>query len=351
MAPDNRHVPRLLRQGAGSTGAKLALLVVLAAALQLAAGAGMAYVAGFGAVERTLDDARWAWSAGVVSGLVLALVGTYYATSGIYQVDDGVRLTGRQLRSVVVASFGGFLAHGGSGLDKYAIRAAGGDEGDGAVRVAAYAGLEHGVLSLYGTVAGIVVLVTALSVPPLDFSLPWAVIPLPGFLLAFLCASRFEPRLREKRGWRHHVWTFLRAVLLVRRLFTRDVLRHTAVFGMALFWGAELFSIWSGLALFGFRMNVAQLILGAGTGMLFTRRTGPVAGAGVLEVTLSASIWYSGAPLAVAVVGVFAYRVLALWLPMPAGLAQVPTLRRIGIMEVPGAEGRAGGMSEPALPG
>jgi len=35
-------------------------------------------------------------------------------------------------------------------------------------------------------------------------------------------------------------------------------------------------------------------------------------------------------PLAVAVVGVFAYRILAMWLPMPASLALWPKVRGIG---------------------
>lgn len=120
--------------------------------------------------------------------------------------------------------------------------------------------------------------------------------------------------------------------------------------GMAVFWAAELFAIWCALAAFGFQMNWAQLVIGAGTGMLFTRRTGPLAGAGILILTLSASIWYGGAPLGVAVAGVFAYRVLALWLPMPAGLVQIPTLRAMGAEGEPGAEGRARKQGEPALP-
>lgn len=67
-------------------------------------------------------------------------------------------------------------------------------------------------------------------------------------------------------------------------------------------------------------------------------------------VTLSATIWYSGAPLAVAVAGVFAYRALALWLPMPVGLAQIPSLRAMGERREPGAEETAGESGEPAPP-
>jgi hypothetical protein len=92
-------------------------------------------------------------------------------------------------------------------------------------------------------------------------------------------------------------------------------------------------------------MNLAALFVGFATGMVFTRRTGPLAGAGVLALVLPLTIWVSGAPFAVAIVGVFVYRVLALLLPMPVSLAALPTLRKL-------AEGQhkpTGAPDEPAL--
>jgi hypothetical protein len=95
-------------------------------------------------------------------------------------------------------------------------------------------------------------------------------------------------------------------------------------------------------------MNPAALFVGFATGMVFTRRTGPLAGAGVLALVLPVTIWVSGAPLAVAVAGVFVYRVLALLLPMPVSLAVLPTLRDMAQRpESHAAE--TGGVKEPAL--
>ena len=59
-------------------------------------------------------------------------------------------------------------------------------------------------------------------------------------------------------------------------------------------------------------MNLAALFVCVAIGMLFTRRTGPLAGAGVLALVLPLTIWVSGAPFAVAIIGVFVYRILAL---------------------------------------
>ena len=77
-------------------------------------------------------------------------------------------------------------------------------------------------------------------------------------------------------------------------------------------------------------MDAAALYVGFAAGMLFTRRTGPLASAGLLALVLPVTISGSGAPFAVAIVGVMAYRVLPLWLSTPVSLAVLPTLRRMG---------------------
>ena len=97
-----------------------------------------------------------------------------------------------------------------------------------------------------------------------------------------------------------------------------------------MFWAADAVAAWAGLATFGLHMNVAALFIGFASGMLFTRRTGPLAGAGLLALVLPLTISYCGAPFATAVAGVFAYRLLSIWLPAPVSLAILPTLRRIG---------------------
>ena len=131
-------------------------------------------------------------------------------------------------------------------------------------------------------------------------------------------------------------------------LFVHPLRWGSALCGMALFWAADALAAWAGLAMFGFRMNAAALFVGFATGMVFTRRTGPLAGAGVLALVLPLTIWVSGAPLAVAVAGVFVYRVLALLLPMPVSLAVLPTLREMAPRPASHAGGTEG-VKEPAL--
>jgi hypothetical protein len=116
----------------------------------------------------------------------------------------------------------------------------------------------------------------------------------------------------------------------IKVLFLRPHRWASALLGMALFWAAEAFAAWAALAALGVNMSVAALVVGFGTGMVFTRRTGPLGGAGVLVLVLPPALWYSGAPFAAAVAGVFIYQVLFLWLPMPPALTLLLTLRAMG---------------------
>lgn len=330
-------------------GRALFILLAVAILLELAAGTGLAYIAGFNAVRLALGQFHWGWLLALVAGLLVSFVGYFYAYRGIFRVEGGPTLEGRQMRAVVAAGFGGFLAHGGGALDQYALEAAGADSKDAKVRVAGLAGMEHGVLAIGGCAAAIAVLLSGTGHPPADFTIPWAVLPIPGFLIAFWAAGRYQGRFEGKGGWHGKLGTFLDSIHLIRELFVHPGRWGSAVAGMALFWAADAFAAWAGLATFGLKMNVAAMYVGFATGMVFTRRTGPLAGAGVLALVLPLTIWVSGAPLAAAIVGVFAYRILALCLPLPVSLAVLPTLRNMGEHQTGQARGVASQPNEPAL--
>jgi hypothetical protein len=295
-----------------------------------------------------LGDFDGIWLVALVGALLISFVGYHYAYQGIFRVEGGPTLPRWQMRAVVAAGFGGFLAHGGGALDQYALQAAGAGENEAKTRVAALGGLEHGVLAIGGCAAAIVVLVSGRGQPPADFTIPWAVIPIPGFLIGFWAADRYRDRFRGRADWRGKLGIFLNSIDIIRVLFRSPAALGSASCGMALFWAADAFATWAGLAAFGVRMNAAELFVGFATGMVFTRRTGPMADAGVLALVLPLTIWVSGAPLAAAVAGVFVYRVLALLMPMPVSLAALPTLRQMA----PRPASRAGGtaaVNEPAL--
>jgi uncharacterized membrane protein YbhN (UPF0104 family) len=312
------------------TSVQLCLLLVVAGLLQVAGGAGSAYLAGFSAVDRALRGFDWPYLVALLGALAVSSVGYDFACRDVYRVEGGPDLRRRQMRSVVTAGFGGFLARGGAAVDQYALQAAGAGEREAKVRITALDGFEHGMLSLIGEIAAIVVLVKGSAAPPLDVTLPWAVLPLMGFVIAFRLAERNRDRLRDTTGWRAKIGIFLDGIHLVRELFRRPYRHGPALAGMTVFWLAEMATAWLGLAVFGYHMAVPEFVVGLGTGMVFTRRTGPFAGAGVLELVLPLTIWASGAPFAVAVLGMFTYRLVSVWVPIPFALQSLSDVRQIG---------------------
>lgn len=323
-------------------GAQLAALILAAGFLDLMAGTGLAYVAGFGRVRSVLIHPHWVWLAVMTGALCLSFAGYYCAYRGIYQAHDGYRLPGRRLLAVVLAGFGGFFAHRGTTPDDLALQQAGASRRESIVRAGALGGVEQAILAVAGCAAAIAALCLRLAAPPSSATLPWAIIPVPAAFVVFTAARRYAPKLRDRPGWRDRTGAFLDSVLLVRQLFARPLRYPSALGGMVVFWTAEIFAVWAGLAAFGVDMDGAALIAGFCTGMIATRRVAPMAGAGLLTLFLALAIWYCGAPFPVAIAGTFAYRALTLWLPMPFSLAALPALRQLGKQAVPGLGSEAG---------
>ena len=329
-------VPWSVRLRPRSAWTMLCLLIVLAMMLEVAAGTGLAFVAGFRHVHHVLGRFDWKWLPVLCAALVVSFYGYYYAYRAIVAVGGTQRLSNEKLLVVTAAGFGGVLAHSGGNLDHYALQAAGADEAEARLRVAALGGLEYGGMAIGGCAAAIAALALGEHVPS-GATIPWAILPLPGFLAGFWIAERYRRLPVDARGWRGRVARLLAGVRLIRQLFSHPLRWGWAWAAMTLFWVADFFAVWAGLAMFGYEMNVPALFVGVATGTVFTRRIGPLAGAGVLAAILPVTIWYCGAPFATAVAGVFAYRVLAFWLPLPVTLAALPTLRMMSAPPSPSA--------------
>lgn len=310
---------------------QLVALAGVMAALYAAAVAGLAYVAGFGTLRSRLEHAQWWWLAPAFGGLLVAFAGYYFAYRGIKSAEDGANLSPKPLLAVVAAAFSGFLAHGATALDEFAMRAGGADEREAIVRVGALTEFEQAVLAMIVCPASIVALVLGVSHPRPDFTWPWAVIPPPAFVVGVWIAERYHARFIDRSGWRRRLGMFLRSAHLVYTVLSRPRRCGLAVAGMALFWGGEMFAVWAATAAFRFQMSPLMAIVGLGTAMIFTRRTAPIAGAGLITLALVPTLWYvSGVPFAAALLGGAAYNFMTLWAPLPAAVAAIPTLRELG---------------------
>ncbi len=309
---------------------RLAALTALAAVLYMAAGVGMAYVAGFDDVHRLLVRPHWAWLGASFAATAVSFVGYYFGHRGVSEVERGpAELDLRSRLAVVAAGFGGFLAQGGSGLDEFVMRAGGASEREAKVRVTQLAGLEHGVLALPCSIAAIGLLIVGAKKPPPDFTYPWAILPALGFAIAFWAAPRYRERFRGREGWRGMLSVLLDAVHLIGVMFSSPGRRWLEVGGMLVFWLADMLALWAAMAGFGFHMGGAAVVIAFGTAMIVTRRTGPLGGAGLLGVALPPTLWVCGAPWAPAVLGTFTYRFFTLWVPQPLSFVALPRLRAL----------------------
>lgn len=310
---------------------QLLALVAVAIGLYLAGAAGMAYIAGFSGVGHAIEHPRWEWLVISCGAVWLSFLGYYLGYRGVGQIEDGpADLDPRERFAAVAAGFGGFLAHGGSAIDRFVMRFAGASEREAKVRVALLGGFEHGVLAIPGTAAAIALLIEGTAKPPHDVTIPWAVGPAIGFAVAFWAAERFRDRLRDHGGWRQKLSILLDTIHLVLQLARHPLRYADALGGMLLFWLADMFALWAAMAAFGYRMNGAALVVAFGTAMIVTRRTGPLGGAGILMVALAPTLWYCGAPWVPAVLGTFVYRFFTLVMPMPLSFAAIPKLRELG---------------------
>jgi uncharacterized membrane protein YbhN (UPF0104 family) len=188
--------------------------------------------------------------------------------------------------------------------------------------------LEYAVLAPAAFVAAFVVLFFHNSISK-SLTLPWIIGVPVGAVLA-LTALRY---LRKVEKWPivgRPLGRALHALSLVLGLL-RSPRRHGLAFaGTLAYWSGDIFCLWSTLHAFSAQTPpVAQLIVGYATGYALTRRALPLGGAGVVEALLPFSLGWLGIALAPALLAVFAYRLINLWLPIVPALAGLPTLRSL----------------------
>ncbi|HEX8855540.1 MAG TPA: lysylphosphatidylglycerol synthase domain-containing protein, partial [Thermoleophilaceae bacterium] len=151
---------------------------------------------------------------------------------------------------------------------------------------------------------------------------PWALAVPAGFALG-LFASAPGTRRRILRwfgnpGWLGHL---LEGVATLHTL-----LRHARQFsrawvGTTIYWAADIAALYGGLRMFGVHPTLGMLIIGYATGYAATRRSLPLAGAGVTEALMTFSLHWVGVPIVQALCAVVAYRVFNFLLVLPPALA------------------------------
>jgi uncharacterized membrane protein YbhN (UPF0104 family) len=307
---------------------RLTLLVLLAAALAAGALIGLAWKVGFAKTLNGLVHPHWLWLGVAVVGESAAYLGYTAAYREIAGADDGAELDVPKAAALVAAGFGVFVHGGGFALDREALKRAGLSEREARRRVLGLGALEYAVLAPATLVAAVVVLLWHQTIST-SLTLPWIVGVPVGALIA-LTALRFKARVARwpfvGKGLEH----WLNSLELVLSLIGSPRRHALALLGTLAYWGGDIFCLWSTLHAFSARTPpVAQLIVGYSTGYALTRRALPLGGAGVVEALLPITLGWLKIALAPALLAVFAYRLINLWLPIIPALAGLPTLRRL----------------------
>lgn len=307
---------------------RLAVLVGLASALAAGALLGVAWKAGFGSVLHDLIHPHWLWLGVATGGEVVAYAGYTAAYREVARSDDGMELDVPRAAAVVAVGFGVFIHGGGFAVDREALRRAGLSKDEARRRVQALGALEYAVLAPATVVAAAVVFIAHSSVGA-SLTLPW-IVGVPAGTLLTAVGLRLRKRIS---GWK---WVgkplarFLDAVDLVLGLLRRPRRHGLALVGTLAYWTGDVFCLWATLHAFSAQPPpVAQLLLGYSTGYALTRRALPLGGAGIVEALLPLALGWVGIALAPALLAVFAYRLINLWLPIVPAFVGLPTLRRL----------------------
>jgi uncharacterized membrane protein YbhN (UPF0104 family) len=296
----------------------------LAFALALGAGAVVliGFDAGWGAVVSSFRSFAPAWLLVVLGGQLIAFAGYVLSYRIVAGIEAG-RATGLVLAGrLVLAGFGAFARGGGLLLDRRALAAMRESKREATVRILGLAALEYAVIAPVACVAAIVLLVGGSSIQG-TVLWPWALaVPL-GLALGLWLASPGQRERVAGRGWvREKLATALAGIAVIREL-ARTPAGWGAFAGMAFYWAGEVVSLWGSVESVGGELAVAPLIVGLATAWALTRRSTPLAGAGVTEALMSFALLWVGLDLGTALAATIVYRVFTLALPsIPALLAR-----------------------------
>lgn len=307
---------------------RLAILVAVAAVLAAGALFGLASTVGIQLALTKLVHPAWPWLGAAVGGELLAYAGYTAAYREIACVEGGAELQVPKAAALVAAGFGVFIHGGGFALDRMALRRAGLSESEARRRVLGLGTLEYAVLAPMTLGASIVVVIWHPTISA-SLTLPWIIGPPIGGVLAAV-ALRYQGPIGRWPLVGKPLLHGLEALGLVL-VFVRSPLRHAlALVGTFGYWAGDIFCLWATLQAFSAHPPpVAQLMVGYSTGYALTRRALPLGGAGVVEAFLPYALGLLKIALLPALLAVFAYRLINLWLPMIPALAGLPTLRSL----------------------
>lgn len=299
--------------------ASKAVTILGAAVCFLAVLGVLSAIAGWHNVTSELHPQLSWWFALAFVAELASFAGYVLCYRAVAHVRRGPQLTWAEATRLVALGFGAFLAKGGAAVDAKALRPRGSNKAEGEARVIALDALEHAPLAPAACAASIALLVEGSRKPPLDFTIPWAALVPVGAVLAYLGVRR-RSVFQGKTGWRGWLCQVLYGIELLFELASRWRQHWPAFAGAAVYWAGDVVCLWACLQPFGAAPAFAAVVIAHAAGYVLTRRTLPLAGAGIVELLMPLTLTAAGAPFTGAILGVLAYRVYNLWLPLVPAL-------------------------------
>jgi hypothetical protein len=301
------------------------LRITLASAVLFCAGLAIdSAIAGFAEVGARFDDIDPKWLPVALAAQAVAFVGYVFAYRGVARVDDGPQLGIRESAEYVAVGFGAFLAKGGAALDNKVFDSS---TSAGETRTIALDALEHAPLAPAACIAAWVLLGHGSRTPGLDFTLPWATLVPIGALVA-IWGVRHRSRFVDADGWRGRLGQVLDGIHILFRIVAEWRIRWPALVGSLVYWAGDVFCLWASARAFGAQPTAAAVILAHAVAYVLTRRTLPLAGAGVVELLLPLTLAASGSPFSGAIAATLVYRIFNLWLPLLPAAVGLRHLKR-----------------------
>jgi uncharacterized membrane protein YbhN (UPF0104 family) len=284
----------------------------------------IAHITGADAIGQAFDEILPGWIALIAVAELLTYPAYALAYRSVACVHGhaplGLPLTTR----IVAAGFGPFHVAGGFGVDKQALHALHEDERSARVRVLGLGILEWALLAPTACIVSIVFLIRGEDILP-SLLWPWALaVPVGLGLALWVSAPGRRERLARVRG-RRRGWLgdLLDGVGVLHELLRHPIRYWGAWVGTALYWAADITAFYAALRTFGLHLDFGKVIIAYATGYAATRRSLPLAGAGVTEVLMSYALYWVRQPLAPALAAVVMYRAFNFVLAaMPALIAR-----------------------------
>lgn len=300
----------------------------LATAIAAAGVIVIAHVTGVDAIGRAFEHFHPGWIALVAGAEMLTYPFYTLAYRSVAEVHGDAPLGLPVVGRVVAAGFGPFHVAGGFGVDKQALHALHEDERSARVRVLGLGMLEWALLAPTTAIVCIVFIAKGTNVLP-SLVWPWAVAAPVGLGLAMWASA---PSRRERianiggrrRGW---LCDLLDGVGVLHTLIRQPIRYAGAWIGTALYWAADIAAFYGALRTMGLDMGGGKVILAYATGYAATRRSLPLAGAGVTEVLMTFALHWVGQPVAPALAATVTYRVFNFILPAASALWVRPHVR------------------------